>query len=103
VAHHHYPHAMLDLAHQRIAHVGDRPRRCIRSVLGEQCGHFGACLDSLSENPQERDARKDGLDGARSLRSRAPELFLRLSGGRHSLCVVCVGQHYYVRFCVLDV
>ena len=23
VAHHHYPRALLDLAHQRIAHVGD--------------------------------------------------------------------------------
>jgi hypothetical protein len=79
VAHHRYPCALLDLAHQRIAPARDD--QIDVPVLGEQRGHFGARFDGLYERPREGGAREGGLDCACQFRGRARGLFSAFKDG----------------------
>jgi len=63
VAHHCYPRAVLDRAHELIA--PPRDDQVDVAVLREQRGDFGARLDGLYERRGERRVREGGLDRAR--------------------------------------
>ena len=76
MAHHRYPRAVLDLAHERVAPA--RYDQVDVPVLREQRGDLGARLDGLYERFWERCALERGMDRARQFCGRARGLLAAL-------------------------